>query len=125
MIYRRLDQNGDMNFGHGRGDFITDREALGQAVLTRLKWLYNEWWEKIGTGFPLFQQALTYGPSQQKLDLLYSDWIRGTKGVTGVQSLASRVDNRRYHMSCVVNTVYGDLSINYPLNEPDSYRRQS
>ena len=115
MKYRRLDPNGDYALGLGNSAFAKDIDAVSQAIITRLKWLWNEWWERQNDGFPLFEKVLTYGSSQQEVDVLFSDWINGTVGVIGVKDLVSKLENRQYSMSCVVETIYGTTSFTYPL----------
>ena len=42
MRYRKLDANGDYTFGSGSSCFISDHDAVVQAIVTRLKlWSMN------------------------------------------------------------------------------------
>ena len=44
MKYRKLTENGDYAFGRGGADMHADTpEAVGQAVLTRLRLFAGEW----------------------------------------------------------------------------------
>jgi hypothetical protein len=116
MIYRRVDQNYDYTLGSNRQNFISDREAVGQAVSTRLKNLYQEWWEDTEDGLPLFQQILgvsVHGNNKQIVDRIIQDRIEKTLHVTGVSNFSSTFDNqtRKYAFSCNVDTVYGQIFV--------------
>ena len=67
MLHRRLDEDWDYVFGHGKADYLTGREAVGQAVKTRLLLLYGEWWEDLQDGLPLFEKILASPGSEQNL----------------------------------------------------------
>ncbi|MCL2085181.1 MAG: hypothetical protein FWH06_08005 [Oscillospiraceae bacterium] len=113
MRYRKLDENGDYMFGR-RGHFHHDAAAVAQAVKTRLGLLRGEWWENTEDGLPLFQEILNtfhtteYGADG--VDLIFSERILGTKGVSEILSFDSRVDMsaRSYSAVCVIRTVFGD-----------------
>ena len=120
MRYRKLDANGDMQFGHGAGDFWHDQpEAVGQSVKTRLLLFSGEWFlnTRAGTpwgGFPLndlvVQQGRILGVhTQLTRDAAIRDRILTTRGVTGIASYFSRVDpnTRTFSVGATVNTVYG------------------
>lgn len=58
MKNRKLTSTGDYSFGNNERDFIQDNEALAQAIKTRILLFYNEWWEDIEAGIPMFQNVL-------------------------------------------------------------------
>lgn len=116
MIYRRLDDNHDYVLGSGRQNFISEREAVGQAVTTRLKLLYSEWWEDTEDGLPLFQQILglpATGNNKQIVDKIIQDRIQETLHVTGVIQFYSTFDSptRQYTFNCTIDTTYGQLTM--------------
>ncbi|MDF2636581.1 MAG: hypothetical protein K0R78_3455, partial [Pelosinus sp.] len=97
MIYRRVDRNYDYTLGSNRQNFIADREAVGQAVSTRLKNLYQEWWEDTEDGLPLFEQILgvfMYGNNKQIVDQIIQKRIQETLHVTGISNFTSEFDNQ-------------------------------
>ena len=58
MKYRKLTDTGDYSFGNGSRDFISGDAALAQAIKTRILLFYNEWWEDLTSGIPMFQSIL-------------------------------------------------------------------
>lgn len=115
MKYRRLDENGDYVLGR-RDGFLTGRDAVGQAIATRLRLLLGEWWENKEEGLPLFEKILGVFRGEgdiRDVDLILSQRIQGTKGVTGMVSYDSAFDpnHRIYSASCRVNTLYGEVGV--------------
>ncbi len=112
MRYRRLDADGDMVAGQGRNDFATGREAVAQAVKTRLWLLYGEWWEDQTDGLPLWQQILgVAGVTKEQLDRIYQTRIAATPEVTAITELASSLVSRSYSMTCKAATPYGAVAV--------------
>lgn len=111
MKYRALDSNGDYRFGKSIQDFLTDVEAVAQAIKTNLLLLQGEWWEDTSAGLPLFQNILGQSGTPDHLnaaDLLIKERILSTKGVAEIQSFQSSYVNRRYVISgCTVLTNMG------------------
>ena len=69
MKYRKLTENGDYAFGRGGADMHADTpEAVGQAVLTRLRLFAGEWFVDLKEGTPYVPGVLgkhtqdTYDP---------------------------------------------------------------
>lgn len=114
LRYRALDAQGDMRLGGGAKDFLTGAEAIRQAVETRLKLLRGEWWEFSSEGLPLFQQMLGRPQTQAQrelMDLLVTERIADTRGVTRVLNAHSAFENRRYVYSARVETECGEIEI--------------
>ena len=116
MKYRRLDENWDYVFGHGKTDYLTGREAVGQAVKSRLLLLYGEWWEDLEDGLPLFERILASSGSdanKKAVDIIFARRIGDTTGVLNVSWYESSFDRnkRAYDFSCPVDTVYGELYV--------------
>ena len=112
MKYRELDENGDSTFGQNR--FLKNIEAVGQALVTRLKLLYGEWWEQTDDGLPLFERILGVFVSEQSLsavDLIISERITGTPGVQNITVFTSELYNRVYSAHCAVSTVFGAVEL--------------
>lgn len=117
MKYRTLDATGDYTLG--RSLFLTGREAVAQAILTRMKLLYGEWWEDIEDGLPLFERIISrYGGNEarQAVDLIISERILGTVGVKGITYFESTFKMRNYEAHCVVDTIYGEAELSLSDN---------
>ena len=114
MQYRKLDDNGDYMLGR-RNQFLIDSEAVAQAIQTRLRLLLGEWWENTEDGLPLFQEILnTFHATDyraESIDLLFSERILETRGVSRMISFDSAVDmsSRIYSASCEIETMFGDI----------------
>lgn len=114
MIYRRLDANYDYVFGQNQQNFVSDVEAVAQAIMTRLKLLYSEWWENEADGLPLWQSILgTTGKNIRAVDGIIRERIVGTAKVTSIESFSSDFDSetRAYTFTAVVNTAYGQVTV--------------
>ena len=116
MKNRRLDENWDYVFGHGKNDYLEGREAVGQAIKSRLLLLYGEWWEDREDGLPLFERILASSGAQsniQAVDIIFAQRIANTTGVLNVVKYESELDrNKRiYNFGCAVDTVYGRLFV--------------
>jgi hypothetical protein len=120
MRYRKLDQNGDMTFGHGTGNFWHDvPDAVGQSVQTRLMLFAGEWFLNIteGTpwgGFPLNDQVVLQGRilaehTQLSRDAAIRDRIISTTGVATLVEYYSTIDaeTRAFRVNAVIDTTYG------------------
>lgn len=114
MIYRRLDDDWDYCFGRGKQNYISDIDAVGQAIKTRLLLLYGEWWEDLSDGLPLWERILGTNGSEenrQAVDLIIRDRISGTDGVSAVIQFESTFEKRIYKFTATVETIYGTLQI--------------
>ena len=114
MKYRRLDAKGDYTFGSGTKNYLTDLEAVAQAIKTRLFLLFSEWWEDREDGLPLFEEILgTSGASDnlEAVDIIVSERIANTKDVVSIVEFSSSFKERKYYYECKVDTVYGMLYI--------------
>jgi hypothetical protein len=110
---RRLDENNDYTFGRGRGDYISDIDAVAQIIKTRLRLFLKEWWEDQADGLPLFQDILTYGFKKEKADQIIAERVLGSPYVNSITSLSSNYngDTRRYSIIIEVDTDFGVLQI--------------
>lgn len=116
IIYRQLGPNADPIWGQGTANFLTDVDAVAQAVLTRLRLLEGEWWADVTDGTPVFQEILGVGgvnPRQQQISLLLQRRILSTPFVTGVSNVSVKFDSnaRTFSFYAVVQTQFGTVSI--------------
>lgn len=113
LKYRKLDEHGDMMFGHGDADFLYGLDAMKQVIQTRLRAIYNEWWEGDETALPWFTDILGDRASQfkkEEVDLMIIERLMDTIGVTGITDIESTLQNRQYWFTCKVQTVYGETT---------------
>lgn len=112
MKYRKLDNKGDYSFGSGLSDFIYDKNAITQAIKTKILLFYGEWWEQVDDGIPMFQSILgAYDTETVKLasNRLMIDRIRQVDGVTDVSEAKTNVIGRKLYLSYRVDTIYGQI----------------
>lgn len=111
MRYRKLDESGDYIFGR-RNEMCENTEAIIQAVKTRLLLLLGEWWEDTDDGTPLFEkvlgQRLRANEQPDEIDLVFSERINGTQGVSDITSFVSEIDaeRRSYTADITIKTIY-------------------
>lgn len=119
LKYRKLDINRDYTFGAGVGNFVTDLEAVSQAITTNLLLFMGEWWENKEKGLPLFQNILGQPgnpENSQAADLLIQSVIITTPGVKSIKEFNSIYDQRIYTLSCIVETIYGNVTVKEVFN---------
>lgn len=116
MRYRRLDSSDDYTFGQNTQDFVSDVDAVKQAVFTRLKLLYGEWWENTEDGFPFFEQVAGKPGSPgslQAVDLVIRDRIINTENVVQIIAYSGiyNAETRNYSVYTKINTTFGDFEL--------------
>jgi len=122
ISYRRLDENFEPTWGQGQQDFISDTEAVAQAIRTRLLLFQGEWWLDTTDGLPLWQQILGTRNSMQSITLLIQDRITGTPHVKSITSITPSFNSvtRQYSFVATVTTTFStSITIsNLPINLP-------
>ena len=108
MKYRKLTEKGDYSFGLNKDDYIVGKEAITQAIKTKLLLFYGEWWEDISIGIPIFQSILGQVKDQNvkiAIDNLVSQRILEIPEVTRIVEIKTEFDRRNVTMSikCLVN----------------------
>lgn len=109
MKYRKLTNDGDYSFGGNSSDYVQGADAIGYAVRTKLLLFYQEWWEDLGQGIPMFQSILgQVNPEliRNSLTKLVEERILEVEGTNSVQNLEINIDKtkRTISMSCTVET---------------------
>ncbi|QYY30230.1 hypothetical protein K2O51_22930 [Cupriavidus pinatubonensis] len=116
MRYRKLDADGDYAFGGQQADFYKDSpDAIGQAVLTRLRLARGEWFLDTTEG-TLWDQVLgkytggTY-------DAAIRQRILGTQGVRELAAYSSTLNSetRALSVMATINTIYGTTTVQATL----------
>jgi hypothetical protein len=118
IIYRQLGPNNDPRRGQGQADFLTDRFAVAQAVVTRLLLLIAEWWESLTDGTPVWQQMLAVpgagaATRQQQISLLIQQRILGTPYVVAISNVQVSFNGstRSFSFYAQVQTAFGTVSV--------------
>lgn len=114
MRYRRLGANNEPAMGQSRQDFVSDVEAVGQAIVTKLRLFKGEWWEDTNIGLPLWQSMLgIIGVKKEAIDQILQNSILQTPGVRRIIFMSSifNRDSRDYDFSISVSTVFGETLI--------------
>lgn len=116
MRYRKLDANGDYSFGSRTGQFLVDsKEAVAQAVLTRLRLIAGEWFLDVNEGTPYFPKIMGHNTAGTR-DFAIRERILGTQGVKEIVNYASAITPaRQLTVSALVKTIYGVVDITTTL----------
>lgn len=115
MRYRALDAAGDMTFGQGSRDFLTNTpEAVAQAVMTRLRLLTGEWFLDSDEGTPYATQILGRN-TEPTYDQAIRERILDTQGVTALVSYSSSLVGRKLSVDATIDTVYGQATLSEVL----------
>lgn len=110
-------QTWDAQWGQGQNNFLTDREAVAQMIVMRLKLLRGEWFENPAVGVPYFQQILGQSGSgtiyRNQSALVIQQTILQTPYVTGISSLTLGYQSgtRNLLLSCIVQTQFGAIAL--------------
>lgn len=93
MVDIQLDRSGDIAVSE-IGD-IALTESIRQAVLIRLRWIYNEWRLGPEMGFPWFEEVFVKNPNTQKIRQLVRSEIMKVEGVTAANVTMANYDRAR------------------------------
>lgn len=117
MRYRKLSADGDYVFGGQQADFHKDSpDAVGQAVMTRLRLLRGEWFLDKTEGTPWATEVLGKYTSGT-YDAAIRQRILGTQGVLALAAYSSSLDteHRALSVSATINTIYGTTTVQATL----------
>lgn len=109
LSVRQLDQNGDMQFGRGKRDFISDTpEVVGQRAKTRMSLWTSDWYLNLAEGTP-YRTAVLGMRTNATRDPALRSRILGTAGCTGITAYASQItrSTRGYNVQANIQTAFG------------------
>ena len=123
ITYRQLGPNNDPYWGQGQANYLSNLQAVEQAIYTRLLLLQNEWWANTSDCLPLWQGVLAFGASQrgqQQMELMISSRILGTPYVISLSSVAVPFNptTRSFGYSASVSTQFGQFNVTYVPTPP-------
>lgn len=112
MLVRRLDENGDLTFGGGRGDYLQNSvAAVVQVVWTRLRLWRGEWFLDTEEGTPWSQAVLGFG-TRDLIEPALRARILGTPGVTDIVSFGLVIDEQRQaSIRVTIATAFGNADL--------------
>jgi hypothetical protein len=116
MRYRKLDADGDYVFGGQQADFYKDSpDAVGQAVLTRLRLARGEWFLDTTEGTPWDRVLGKY--TSGTYDAAIRQRILGTQGVLSLAAYTSTLksEQRALSVTATINTIYGTTTVQATL----------
>lgn len=112
MVYRTVDEDGDMMPIRANSDMLSGSEAVAAAVNSRLRLLTGEWWEDEDLGFAVPDILFNGLRREQGQDLLagyITAYIEETEGVRAVTSVHTEVSGRAMHYTCTLVTDFGEI----------------
>lgn len=117
MRYRKLDANGDYTLDNEQAFYKNVPEAVGQAVLTRLRLWKGEWFINVEDGTPWLTEILGKRRINRNPDAVIKQRILGTQGVKEITDYSSAFDGntRQLSVTCTLNTIYGATTISETL----------
>ena len=107
MKYRRLSSTGDYVFGFGNTSFVSDTEAVAQAIKTKLGLFQGDFWGDLSDGLPFFQ-SIAGSSNKSAIDLLFQSRVLEVPNVTGITAYSSSLDSamRKYTATMTVSTAF-------------------
>lgn len=109
QLTRRLDENWDMMFGQGLGNYCTDAESVAQNVRSRLMLLQGEWFLDTDAGVPYLQNITRKPMDLAFAESVFKQTVLETDGVSSIDSFSMTFDSsaRELVVSITVITIYG------------------
>lgn len=116
MRVRKLDANGDMQFGRGQGDYYFNSPlGVGQLVSTRLRLWLGQWFLNVSDGTPYLTEVLGKYTENTR-DATIRERIFQTTGVVDIMHYNSQlaVEARDFTVHATVSTLYGEFIFQGP-----------
>lgn len=116
MIIRKMTTDGDMVFGQGANNFITNKpDGVAQAVMTSLKLFEGEWFIDVSAGVPFDTKVFGFG-NMPFYDFIIQEAILNTIGVNQIISYTSYISqNRNVTINVTIDTLYGTVNVSTTL----------
>jgi len=113
MKVRRLGEDGDL-VTRGRM-FQSERQAIAQTIVTRLKLFLGEYFRDVTDGTPWFQQILGKPANLNAVEAILRNRIARSPGVVRLLSFDLQFDlnSRALSVQAQVLTVYGEQDIQF------------
>ena len=108
MVDIKLNRDGDIDVS-AVGD-ISLTESVRQAVLIRLRWIYDEWRLGPELGFPWFEEVFVKNLDTVKIRSLIRDEIMQVEGVTAAEVTSVNYDRTKRAASFVFTCSVGEAA---------------
>ncbi len=118
MIYRLVDENGDVLPVLSSSDLLRETEAVAAHIKNRLALLVEDWWENPSWGnaiVEMLKESRFTEADQRAIAGYLSSYIRETAEVLDVRDVQYSMEGRQFRFSCVIETDDGSASIQYEL----------
>ena len=104
MLYRPVDENGDMMPVYTASQMLSGARAVRQAADARIGLIEGEWWEDPSLGFRMYATLIRSARSgeAQMLENYISSYIAQTQECVGVTRVKSSLKNRAMTYECTV-----------------------
>ncbi len=105
MIFRNLDENNDWSFGKGLNNYVSQNNAVGLNIETRILSWMNDCFFDLPAGIDWSNRL----GSKNQRELLEQDLKRiilQSEDVTGINSLTTSLIDREFRASYDVSTIY-------------------
>jgi len=109
MIIRNLDQNGDWVFGQGNGNYLTQNNAIGLNIKTRLLSWVGDCFFDLGAGIDWLNR-LSKKNQRQLLENDIRRVILQSYGVVGIVNFGTDLTGRKFSANYSVNTIYSSVT---------------
>lgn len=109
MKIRKIDTNGDIHFGYGDADFVSDSaQTVAQKVVQRLRLWEGEWFLDVTAGTPWKTRVLGAKFKKNVVQII-KNRIEKTEGVLKVDSIDVSFDpnTRKMKVTAKIQTIYG------------------
>ena len=118
MIYRPVDESGDILPVRSSGDLLQGAQAAAQLVRDRLSLYTGDWWENPAWGNEIpemLEEGRLTEADQQVLASYLTAYIRETPGVGEVREVSFSAENKKFRFQCAVRTESGTEIISWEL----------
>lgn len=112
MLCRPLDADDDMRPVGNQKQMLSSKEAVLEAVKSRLHLLLGEWWENENLGFVvprLIYEGIRTEEGRTMLVNYITAYIAQTPGVVAVRDVSGAVEGRALAYTCTIITEYGEI----------------
>lgn len=112
MTHRPLDDDGDMMPVRAADEMLSGADAVGQAVASRLRLVYGEWWEDRTVGFRaprILTEGVRTEDGREMLANYIGAYIKDTDGVRAIAGTRVRYGGHELSVDAAIETESGEI----------------